>query len=191
MSKYLIGIDEAGRGPLAGPVTVGVVLVSRNFRFSKSKLKDSKKLSARQREEWFLYIKKHPKIFFSSSSVSAKVIDKIGIQKATARALGRALENVACDFDDVEIMLDGLLYAPKKYANQKTIVKGDEKVPIISFASIVAKVVRDKKIVKLSEKYVEYEFDVHKGYGTKKHYTAIKKYGMCEIHRRSYLKNLH
>jgi len=101
------------------------------------------------------------------------------------------LENVACDFDDVEIMLDGLLYAPKKYANQKTIVKGDEKVPIISFASIVAKVVRDKKIVKLSEKYVEYEFDVHKGYGTKKHYTAIKKYGMCEIHRRSYLKNLH
>jgi len=187
MSRYLIGIDEAGRGPLAGPITVGVVLFPREFRLSKFKLKDSKKLSSKQREEWFLYIKDHPKIFFSSASVSAKVIDRIGIQKATARALDRALSNVVGGFDDVAIMLDGLLYAPKKYANQKTIVKGDEKIPVISLASIVAKVTRDRKMVKLSKKYVEYGFDVHKGYGTKKHYVAIKKYGVCDVHRMSYL----
>jgi len=188
MARYLIGVDEAGRGPLAGPVTVGVVLFPRNFKFSKFGLKDSKKLSPKKREEWFLYVRDNPKIFFSSASVSAKVIDDIGIQKATARALNRALSNVVGGFDDVEIMLDGLLHAPKKYVNQRTIVKGDEKIPIISLASIVAKVVRDRKMVRLSKKYVEYGFDVHKGYGTKKHYAAIKKYGVCEIHRRSYLK---
>ncbi len=194
MTRYIIGIDEVGRGPLAGPVTVGAVLISRNLKLPNFKLRDSKKLSQKKREEWFRYIKSNPEIYFATASVSAKIIDKIGIKKATARALSRALSQALLSshsrIEGIEIMLDGLLYAPKKYINQKTIIKGDEKIPAISLASIAAKVTRDKKMVKLSKKYIGYGFEFHKGYGTKKHYEMIDKYGISKIHRKSYLKNL-
>jgi ribonuclease HII len=196
MTKYLIGIDEAGRGPLAGPVTVGAVLIPRNLKILNiKKLRDSKKLTQSKREEWFVYIKKHPKIFFAVSSVSAKSIDKIGIQKATALALSRVLAILTQKLDlqttrGVEVLLDGSLYAPVKYKKQKTIIKGDEKIPVISLASIVAKVTRDRKMVEFSKKYNNYDFEIHKGYGTKKHYDAIKKYGPSYIHRKTYLRNM-
>ncbi len=193
--KYIIGIDEVGRGPLAGPVTVGAVLIPRNLKISNIiKLRDSKKLTQKSREEWFAYIKSNSQIFFATTSVSAEMIDKIGIQRATSRALAHSLSQTIRTSDvrmgEIEIMLDGSLYAPQKYKNQKTIIKGDEKISAISLASIVAKVTRDRKMIKFSKKYPEYGFDVHKGYGTKKHYEAIKTVGVVPIHRRSYLKKV-
>ena len=197
--KFIIGIDEVGRGPLAGPVTVGAVSIKSNFRLPKMKLADSKKLSAMEREEWFEYIKNHPSVCFSTASVSAAVIDDIGINKATLRALRKALYGVSIksqsiwgpcfQMNEVEIFLDGLLYAPAKYKNQKTIIRGDEKIIPITFASIVAKVSRDRQMIRMSKKYPEYGFDTHKGYGTKMHCKNIEEYGISKEHRVTYLRN--
>ncbi len=120
------------------------------------------------------------------------MVDKIGISRATMLVVKRSIKKLssAWKYDSqVEILLDGLLHAPAEY-KQKTIIKGDEKEPIISLASIIAKVTRDKYMTKLAETYPEYGFESHKGYGTKKHYESIKKYGISDVHRRSFLKNL-
>jgi len=192
-TEYVIGIDEAGRGPLAGPVTVAALIMPRSLKIQKSKLADSKKLSVKQREEWFKYIKEHPDIYFATASVSAKTIDMIGISKALRIAISRSLTNLenikhrVFDIFKEEVLLDGLLQAPAKYKNQKTIIKGDEKIPAISLASIVAKVTRDKKMICLAKKYPQYGFEIHKGYGTKLHYGKIKKYGVSREHRKTYL----
>lgn len=197
-SKYIIGVDEVGRGPLAGPVTVGAVLIPRDFEFPKIGPKDSKKLSQKKREEWFLYARGHNNILYTTASISSSIIDKINISKATLLAVERALGKLfqinngyhsLLRIGDVEVLLDGLLRAPKEY-KQKTIIRGDEKVPVISLASIIAKVTRDAYMVKTSEKYPQYGFENHKGYGTKKHYEAIKKYGAIDIHRKSFLKDI-
>ena len=194
--NYIIGVDEVGRGPIAGPVTVCAAMVPRGFVFAGvcgDRPNDSKKLSAKKREEWFLYAKEHPKISYTTSSVSPSVVDKIGISRATALAVERSIKKLSSTWGSdpqVEVLLDGLLYAPAEY-KQKTIIKGDEKEPIISLASIIAKVTRDKYMTKLAKKYLEYGFERHKGYGTKKHYEYIKKYGISDVHRRSFLKNLH
>lgn len=194
--RYIIGIDEAGRGPLAGPVTVGVALTLRGMKLPRDKkFADSKKLSQKQREEWFVFIKNHPDIRFASASISAKIIDKIGISKATHTAISRALKKFKPiwgsdpQMREIEVLLDGLLHAPPEYKNQKTIIKGDEKIPAIALASIIAKVTRDRKMVQMAKKYPEYGFEIHKGYGTKEHYKKIKKHGMSIIHRKSFLKN--
>jgi len=193
----IIGIDEAGRGPLAGPVTVGVALTFREIKFPQDKkFADSKKLSQKQREEWFDFIKNHPQIYFASASVSAKVIDKIGISKATHTAISRALKKLknirhsVFDIINAELMLDGLLHAPSEYKNQKTVIKGDEKIPVIALASIVAKVTRDRKMVRMAKRYPEYGFEIHKGYGTKSHYEKIKRHKISAEHRKTFLKNI-
>lgn len=205
----IIGIDEAGRGPLAGPVSVAAVAVTvnakpiyrnskqiQNLKFKNSKLlkniRDSKKLSAKQREEWAEVIKK--KFKYSVVMISAKTIDKIGISRAIKLATARLLRQLSTsEVNSWEkpdlVLLDGSLKAPKKY-NQKTIIKGDEKIAIISAASIMAKTTRDAKMMRLHKKIPEYGFDKHKGYGTKLHYQKIKKHGVSSIHRRTYLKNL-
>ncbi len=193
MKHYIIGVDEVGRGPLAGPVTVAAAMMPRGFSFGDTRPNDSKKISEKKREEWFLYAKEHSDIFYATSSVSPRMIDKIGISKATILAVKQSLEKLSSTwYSDyqVEVLLDGLLHAPEQY-RQQTIIKGDEKEPIISLASIIAKVTRDKTMVEISKKYPEYGFDSHKGYGTKKHYENIKKYGILDIHRKSFLKSLH
>ncbi len=193
MKHYIIGVDEVGRGPLAGPVTVAAAMMPRGFSFGNTRPNDSKKISEKKREEWFLYAKEHSDIFYATSSVSPRMIDKIGISKATILAVKQSLEKLSSTwYSDyqVEVLLDGLLHAPEQY-RQQTIIKGDEKEPIISLASIIAKVTRDKTMVEISKKYPEYGFDSHKGYGTKKHYENIKKYGILDIHRKSFLKSLH
>ncbi|OGF51446.1 ribonuclease HII [Candidatus Giovannonibacteria bacterium RIFCSPLOWO2_02_FULL_43_11b] len=186
MSKYIVGIDEAGRGPLAGPVTVAVVAILKN---SKIKLpdRDSKKLSAKKREEWFQFFKDNPLLKYSVSSVSHSIIDKRGISYALRLAVRRSIEKL--EFRPKMILLDGSLFAPQEY-NQKTIIKGDEKIPIIAAASIVAKVTRDRKMVRLAKKYPKYGFEMHKGYGTLTHRVMLKKYGLCEIHRKSFCTRL-
>lgn len=188
MKKYVVGIDEAGRGPLAGPVAIGAVLTS-NLRLTTNNIlkniKDSKKISAKQRIEWFKILKKNFECH--CVFVSHKTIDKININKATFLGVKKILKKFKKKPDLV--LLDGSLRAPEKY-KQKTIIKGDEKIPIISAASIIAKVVRDRKMIRLHKKFPKYSFDKHKGYGTKLHYKKIRKNGLSKIHRRSFCKNL-
>lgn len=194
--KYLIGIDEAGRGPLAGPVSVGAVavLISRKKDFDKFArgVKDSKQLSADKREEWFEKMKKAKTaglLNFSYSMVGSEIIDRRGIVFAIKKALKSCLDKLGLKPEECFVVLDGSLKAPKKYSNQKTIIGGDAKIPIISLASIVAKVKRDRKMSVLAKIHKNYMFEVHKGYGTAEHYKLIKKFGLCVIHRRSFLQN--
>ena len=191
--QFIIGIDEAGRGPLAGPVAVGAVM-SKNWQHSVlgvlPKLKDSKKLSEKQREVWFEFLKQEKKkgnLNFAVSLVSEKIIDRQGIVAAIKIGIKNCLKKLKAKPLIVSVLLDGSLKAPPEFTNQKTIIRGDESEPIISLASIVAKVTRDKHMARVAKKYPGYGFEVHKGYGTKKHYKALKKLGISVIHRRSYL----
>lgn len=184
--RYVIGVDEAGRGPLAGPITIGIVIAEVKKHPALKNIKDSKKLTPKKREKWFEIIKNN--FEYKTASVGPNIIDKIGIQKATHLAVARALRKIirhSVSNINFFIMLDGKLKAPKKY-NQESIIKGDEKIPVISAASIMAKVTRDRKMARLHKKYPQYSFDRHKGYGTKEHYKMLKTHGSCQIHRRSY-----
>ncbi|MFA5098976.1 MAG: ribonuclease HII [Candidatus Paceibacterota bacterium] len=205
--KYIIGIDEVGRGPLAGEVTVAAILLQKNFRFTKPnfqkklKLRDSKKLSPKQREIWFEYIKEELCLGYAVASVSPKKIDRINISNAANLAAVKAFESLIkktkIKIENCEVCLDGGLYLKTtnnklqtaKY-KQRTIIRGDEKIPAISLASIVAKVIRDKKMEKSHKKYPQYGFKNHKGYGTKEHFRAIKKHGPSKIHRLTFLKKM-
>lgn len=194
--SHIIGIDEAGRGPLAGPVAVGAVKIKGHRMSSKMsskslpKLKDSKKLSEKQREIWFEFLKEEKNkgnLNFAVALVSEKLIDKQGIVKAIKIGISRCLKLLSPITSSTLTLLDGSLKAPSEFKNQKTIIRGDESEPIISLASIAAKVTRDRHMMNLAKKYPGYGLEVHKGYGTKKHYKAIKKLGISVIHRKSYL----
>lgn len=189
----IAGIDEAGRGPLAGPVSVGIVVIPTGFKKTFFKgIKDSKQLSADERELWYslaLEAKKRGELDFHVALISEKVIDRHGITYALRLGIKRCLEKISLTLDS-QIFLDGALKAPVQFAHQLTVIRGDEKIPIISLASIVAKVTRDRKMVRLAKKFPEFSFDIHKGYGTRLHRLALKKYGLTTIHRQSFLKNL-
>jgi len=192
---YIIGIDEVGRGPIAGPVAVGVFTflrpeAKRLFRG----VKESKQLSEEKREEWFDRIKiaqKNRHIDFCVTFQNEKIIDNKGLSYAIKTALNISLNTLSSSLkvksDQVRVLLDGGLKAPIDYTNQKTIIKGDEKEMIIALASICAKVLRDRKMNKLGKKYSKYGFERHKGYGTSGHYKAIKNYGVLSVHRKSFI----
>lgn len=193
--KIIIGIDEVGRGSLAGPVTVAVVAIPVNLklpRLNLNRLRDSKKLTPRQREQWFQYIKSHNRIFYAVASVSPAKIDRINISKSANLAAFRAfskltsLQNVNIGKRPVQILLDAGLSLPAAIKH-RAFIKGDEKFNCIKLASIVAKVSRDRFMGKMHKKFPVYGFDKHKGYGTKKHFAAIKKYGPGKIHRLTFL----
>ncbi len=185
----IIGIDEAGRGPLAGPIAVGAVLIKngKQERLLKG-IKDSKKLSPQKREEWFALIKEN--FEWSVAMVGAETIDRIGIVNAAKLGVSRVLRELCRQRKPDMVLLDGSLFAPRTY-KQETIIKGDEKIPVISAASIAAKVLRDRKMCRLQKLSPEYCFSAHKGYGTKKHYELLKQNGFSRYHRRSFLKKLH
>lgn len=196
-ARYLIGIDEAGRGPLAGPVAIGVFAVKspgvlRSFRG----VKDSKQLSERQREEWFSRIRlsvKNGEAAYTVAYARPETIDARGLTYSIYSALNRALmrlEGKGCACVDAKILLDGSLYASSRYVDQTTIIDGDAREPIIALASICAKVSRDRRMKKLARDYPQYGFDIHKGYGTKAHYKALRKYGLCPHHRKSFLTRI-
>lgn len=203
--KWTIGIDEVGRGPLAGPLTIAAVAM-RNTKRQCSMLdgiKDSKKLSEKQRLEWCQKLclddvrrNKNTHVIFPSaiSSVAPHTIDRIGMTRATKRAVGSCLKKLSrihnIDEHGMYIMLDGSLYAPDKYENQETIIKGDEKIPIIAAASIVAKIHRDNTMRRLHKKFPQYQFNRHKGYGTKLHFSLIKQHGLSEAHRASFCSKI-
>lgn len=208
--KYIVGVDEVGRGPIAGPVAVCAFLVKSdsflefciiptNIKTSATskaggwklpKLRDSKKLSKKQREIWFKFLneeKKKGNCDFTVSFVSSQNIDKFGITKCIQKALDESLEKLRVNEEPVFIFLDGGLKADSKYLNQETIIKGDETHPVISLASIIAKVSRDRIMYRYAKEFPRYGFDKHVGYGTKAHYEAIKKYGKLPIHRESFI----
>lgn len=193
--KYIVGIDEAGRGPLAGPVCVAGVLVhiEKKNIFKSKNLKDSKQLSEKAREKSFeqiKFLKSTKKISFSFCLISSSFIDRHGISKAVSKGISKVLDGLKADPKSTMILLDGGIKAPKEYVYQETIIKGDEKIPVIAKASVVAKVTRDNVMKKISGKFPFYNFQKHKGYGTKNHIEIIKKIGPSPIHRRSFLKNI-
>jgi ribonuclease HII len=190
--QVIAGIDEAGRGPLAGPVAVGVVKIPTDFNknFFES-IKDSKQLTHEDRELWFslaMEAKKRGELDFRVSLVSERVIDRHGISYALRLGIKRCLKSLGIT-EESQIFLDGALKAPDKYKHQLTVIKGDEKIPVISLASICAKVIRDRKMIKLSKKFPQFNWEQNKGYGTRMHKDALEKYGLTELHRKSFLKN--
>lgn len=218
MARYIVGIDEVGRGPLAGPVCVAAFTLPRNYELPINnyelklpKLRDSKKLSRKQREIWFKFLKEQKEkgnCDYAVSFVSPENIDKFGIVKCIQKALNESLKKITSPgiansrvftpegpYADenlqspasFQIFLDGGLHAQAEYINQETIIRGDELHPIISLASIIAKVTRDAIMKKYSKTYPEYGFEKHSGYGTKAHYAAIKTHGQTPIHRKSFI----
>ena len=189
--KNVAGLDEAGMGPLAGPVVAGAVMIFgkkklsfKTKKLSFKRLKDSKQLSAKQREFFYNLITKDKNIRWGIGIVSEKVIDKINIKNAAELAMARAIGKLKPDF----LIIDGnnIKNYKLKTINYKLIVKGDEKVFSCAAASILAKVTRDRIMLKYHKKFPKYRFDLHKGYGTKLHLEMLKRFGRCAIHRNSF-----
>ncbi len=178
------GIDEAGRGPLCGPVCAAAVILPLDCEIEG--INDSKKISEKKREQIFEVIKEKA-VAYSVCMVDAKTIDEINILQATFMAMRGAYEGlgVKCDI----ALIDGN-QKPGLPCEQRTVVKGDAKSISIAAASILAKVSRDRYMREVDEKYPEYQFAKHKGYGTKLHYEMIAEHGICEEHRRSFLKKI-
>ena len=201
--KKIVGIDEVGRGPLAGPVTICVVVCDKKL-YTKLKKdrqlpplgKDSKKLSQQDRERYAKNITKSVQgrtldnFGFVVVNVSNKIIDKKGISFCVKDAITDGIKKLKLKPKDCEVLLDGGLKAPIEFKKQKTIIKGDEKEKIIAWASILAKVSRDALMCRLAKKYPKYGFEIHKGYGTLKHRKMIKKYGLSYVHRKSFCRNI-
>ena len=197
MSRFIIGIDEAGRGPLAGPVAVGAVKVPSDFDWSSVEgAKDSKKMTEKGREkiyETMSVLRAEGKLDFDVAFSSSYMIDTHGIVPAIRSALDRAITKITQDGPPeelVQVLLDGSLRAPERFVNQKTIIRGDSSEVVISLASIVAKVLRDRLMVRLASDYPAYGFEIHKGYGTLAHRQIIKKEGLSKLHRASFCTNI-
>lgn len=178
------GVDEAGRGPLAGPVFAAAVILPENY--CHEILNDSKKLSEKKRDLVYDDIIKDA-VAYSVGIATEKEIDDINILNATFLAMKRAVDGLSIKPDLAYI--DGNQY-PKTGVKEVTIVKGDSKCMSVAAASIIAKVSRDRYMLKVAEEYPQYEFSKHKGYGTKLHYEMIEKYGVSPVHRRSFLKKI-
>lgn len=189
--QFIIGVDEVGRGPLAGPVAVGAFLATPAVLHPYRGIRDSKQLSPSAREEWALRLRRAMQddpasLRYAVSFVSAAMIDKVGIQRAIRRALSSALRQLRADPSLCKVLLDGGLHAPPEYEDQRTIIRGDETETAIALASIVAKVARDRRMVRLDKVHKGYGFATHKGYGTALHRAAIKRLGLSPIHRHTF-----
>lgn len=180
--EYVCGIDEAGRGPLAGPVYAAAVVFPKEIEIPG--INDSKKLSEKKREELFAVIQEKA-LCYGIASASEKEIDAINILQATFLAMRRAVEQLRIVPD--LLLVDGN-QDPKIGIETRTIVKGDAKSISIAAASILAKVSRDRYMVELDKQYPQYLFAKHKGYPTKLHYEMTQQYGISEVHRKSFLK---
>ncbi len=181
----ICGVDEAGRGPLAGPVCAAAVILPEHLQIPG--LTDSKKLTDKKRRELFPIIQEQA-IAYGIGLASEQEIDEINILQATFLAMGRALEQLSVR--PALALIDGNRETDFGLP-VKTVVKGDSLSANIAAASILAKVTRDNLMLELAQQYPEYGFDIHKGYGTKAHYEALRKYGPCPIHRRSFLKKFY
>ncbi len=219
--KWLIGIDEVGRGPLAGPVSVCACAIPfhkspkesykkflktyekeiKSLRLPSLHMRDSKKLTASQRVQWKSFLdtqntqKRHA--YFAYATATAKEIDSRGIAMCIRALIQKNLENIlkkhGATPDDTLVLLDGGLKAPDIFTNQQVIIKGDEKEMVISFASIYAKVTRDAYMTRMAKNsdFKKYKFEIHKGYGTALHRGLITEHGMSSLHRRSFCTRIH
>lgn len=197
--KYIIGLDEVGRGALAGPVVVAAAMVLAG-RFGS--LKDSKKLKPWQREAWYAYFKKSGEVRFAVARVYPRGIERLNISGAANRAALHAFirlvknakkEGIKIDSRTATVFLDGGLFLESRVAQKghayraDTIIKGDEKISAVAAASIVAKVTRDRFMMRLAKQYPAYSFEKHKGYGTNVHMKALAKAGPCAAHRLTFI----
>lgn len=183
------GLDEVGRGPLAGPVVAAAVVVERGLKFLSpflrvEMIRDSKKFSPRRRKEWHAVLTAHDEIKWGIGLATEKIIDRINILEATKLAMMRALAALTIKPD--YLLLDGNFLLTDLTVSQKAVVRGDEKIWSCAAASIIAKVTRDDLMEKYDAEYPQYGFKNHKGYGTKEHLAAIRKYGACPLHRLSF-----
>lgn len=186
VNKIICGIDEVGRGPLAGPVVASAVVLPEGFFLPE--IKDSKKLNSKKISELAQLIKSVA-VSYSLGFRDNKFIDDTDILTATFYSMADAVNSLSVKPDIV--LIDGNQENPFiKNILQKAVIKGDSKVIAISAASIIAKDFRDKLMIEYSKKYPQYGFEKNMGYGTKYHRDAIKRYGICEIHRKSFLKDL-
>ena len=182
--KAVCGVDEAGRGPLAGPVCAAAVILPENTIIEG--VNDSKKLSEKKREALFDVIKEQA-LSYSIAFASVEEIEEMNILNATMLAMKRAVEGLDVKADYA--MIDGNRL-PNLDIDSEFIIKGDAKSMSIACASILAKVSRDRLLYKYAEEFPEYSFDKHKGYGTKLHVEALRTYGPCPVHRMSFLKKI-
>lgn len=182
---HICGVDEAGRGPLAGPVFAAAVILPRGFELPG--LNDSKKLTEKKREALFDLIRENA-VAYCVASASEKEIDDINILNATYLAMNRAVAGLQVNADFA--LIDGNRSDGVEIAN-RTVVGGDGIYSCIAAASILAKVSRDRFMLEQAEKYPEYAFERHKGYGTKLHYERLREHGPSEIHRLTFLKKMH
>lgn len=184
-NKLIGAIDEAGRGPLAGPVVSACVIIDKNFKITADleKIRDSKKLSAKQRQALFPIIKQSVRAV-EIGICNNKIIDKINILQASFLSMQRALNKI--DLKPDIILIDGKFKIPKINTPQEAIISGDNLIFSIAMASIIAKVSRDFIMEEMHKKHPLYCFDKHKGYGTKLHMEMINLYGPCSIHRLSF-----
>ena len=183
-NKFIAGVDEAGRGPLAGPVCVASVIMPLDKNSIIEGVNDSKKLTEKKREKLFDQIV-NKAFAFSVEFIDEKIIDEINILNATKKGMINAINNLSVKPDVI------LIDAVKLDVNVKTesIIKGDALSYSIACASILAKVSRDRLMLEMDNKYPNYNFKKHKGYGTKEHIANLKKFGACEIHRQTFIKN--
>ena len=184
--KVICGIDEAGRGPLAGPVHAAAVILPMGLEIEG--LNDSKKLSEKKREQLFDVICEKA-IDYSIGIATEKEIDEINILNATFLAMHRAVEGLRIKPDYA--LIDGNQYPKIPFVAEETVVKGDAKSMSVAAASILAKVSRDRFMLEKAKEYPQYQFEKHKGYGTKLHYEMLAEYGPSPIHRMSFLKKLY
>ena len=182
--NIICGVDEAGRGPLAGPVYAAAVILPSDCVIEG--LNDSKKLTEKKREALFDEIKEKA-LAYGIASADEKEIDEINILNATFLAMKRAIASLSVKPDLA--LIDGN-QKPHTDIEEVTVIKGDAKSMSIAAASVLAKVSRDRFMLEMAEKYPQYEFARHKGYGTKLHYEKITQYGVCDIHRRTFLKKI-
>ncbi len=180
-NEKVIGVDEAGRGPLAGPVFAGAAYIRGDVGFLKE-IKDSKKISEKKREELYNQIIESEKIITSIAYMSSNIIDTFNILEATKLAMKEAVEGIK---KEGLVVVDGNFKIPVQ-EKQKSIIRADEKIIECSIASIVAKVSRDKVMRKMGKKHPVYGFEKHKGYPTKMHKKALSKYGPCSLHRKTF-----
>ena len=180
MKKIIAGVDEVGRGSLIGPVYAAAVILNKNI--NKKKLKDSKKLSKKNREILEEYIKKNSS--WAIGSASLREIEKFNILNASLLAMKRAI--IKLKKKPTLVLIDGNKVPQMKNYKLKSIIKGDQKISEISAASIIAKVSRDRLITNLSKNFKKYSWSKNAGYGTKDHMVAIKKYGVTKLHRKTF-----
>ena len=198
INEYLMGIDEAGRGPLAGPVAIGTSLILKQKSravfslLKKHGLNDSKQVKELDREKLYeilLQMKKEKVLNWEVSLISAQIISTKGISYAIKLGIEKNLKKINVKASEVILELDGALKIPQgNWKKSLVIIKGDSIKPSIMIASIIAKVTRDRYMKKLSKKHPQYGFEIHKGYGTKKHRELIKQYGLSKEHRVGWCK---